>query len=75
MGRGRSLCRAVRAAESGGGHLLISQRFARFARSQEKQPILATGQDKSADLRPPRKEPDEEGGYVRGADYSTGGSR
>lgn len=39
------------------------------------QPLLATGQDKSAGLRPPREEPAEEGGYVRGADYYAGGAR
>jgi hypothetical protein len=47
----------------------------RSPRYAHLQPILATGQDKSTDLRPPRKEPDEEGGYVRGADYYAGGSR
>lgn len=33
------------------------------------QPIVATGQDKTAALRPPRTEPGETGGYLRGADY------
>jgi transposase len=47
----------------------------RSPRYAHLQPILATDQDKSTDLRPPRKEPDEEGGYVRGADYYAGGSR
>ncbi|MBB1058853.1 IS21 family transposase, partial [Dietzia sp. B19] len=31
-------------------------------------PILATGQDKTAAL-PPRTNPEQAGGYVRGADY------
>ena len=39
------------------------------------QPILATGQDKTAQLRAPRTEPPEEGGYVRGADYYAGGAQ
>lgn len=37
------------------------------------QPILATGQDKAAELRPPREELVEHGGYVRGASYYAGG--
>lgn len=39
------------------------------------QPILVTGQDRTATLRPPRTEPDEHGGYVRGADYYARGAR
>lgn len=39
------------------------------------QPLLATGQDKTAGLRPPREEVAEEGGYVRGAEYYAGGAR
>ena len=39
------------------------------------QPILATGQDKTAQLRTLRTEPPEEGGYVRGADYYAGGAK
>ncbi len=39
------------------------------------QPILATGQDKTAALRPQRAEPVEDGGFVRGADYYAGGVR
>jgi len=35
-------------------------------------PILATGQDQAARQRPPREEPVEEGGFVRGADYYAG---
>lgn len=38
-------------------------------------PILATGQDRSGPLRPPREVPAEQGGYVRGADYYAGGAR
>lgn len=38
-------------------------------------PILATGQDKTAVLRPSREEPAEHGGYVRGADYYAGGAQ
>ncbi|MEE2059253.1 IS21 family transposase [Rhodococcus artemisiae] len=45
----------------------------RSPRYAHLQPILVTGQDKTADLRPPREEPDELGGYVRGADYYGGG--
>ena len=37
------------------------------------QPILATGQDKAAELRPPREELVDHGGYVRGASYYAGG--
>ncbi|MDZ7884176.1 MAG: IS21 family transposase [Mycobacterium sp.] len=39
------------------------------------QPILATGQDTTVELRAPRTEPPEEGGYVRGADYYAGGAQ
>ena len=40
------------------------------------QPILATGQDKAAELRPPREELVEHGGYVRGASYyAEGGAK
>ena len=39
------------------------------------QPLLATGQDRAAGLRPPREEPAEHGGYVRGADYYAGGTK
>jgi hypothetical protein len=38
-------------------------------------PILATGQDKTAQLRAPRTEPPEEGGFVRGSDYYAGGAQ
>ena len=41
----------------------------RSPRYAHLQPILATGQTKTATLRPPRTEPGETGGYVRGADY------
>lgn len=41
----------------------------RSPRYAHLQPILATGQDKTSRLRPPREEPEEHGGYVRGADY------
>ncbi len=47
----------------------------RSPRYAHVQPILATGQDKTAALRPPREEPDEQGGYVRGADYYARGAR
>jgi|SRR5690625_1788092 len=47
----------------------------RSPRYAHLHPILATGQDKTAGLRPPREEPAEEGGYVRGADYYAGGAR
>lgn len=47
----------------------------RSPRYAHLQPILATGQDKAAGLRPPRAEPAEEGGYVRGADYYAGGAK
>ena len=47
----------------------------RSPRYAHLQPILATGQDKTAQLRPPREEPEEEGGFVRGADYYAGGVR
>ena len=39
------------------------------------QPILVTGQDKTAALRPAQEAPAEVGGYVRGADYYAGGTR
>jgi transposase len=47
----------------------------RSPRYAHLQPILATGQDKSAGLRAPRTEEDEHGGYVRGADYYAGGAK
>lgn len=47
----------------------------RSPRYAHVQPILATGQEKTAALRPPREEPDEVGGYVRGADYYARGAR
>lgn len=47
----------------------------RSPRYAHLQPILATGQDKTAALRLPREEPAEEGGFVRGADYYAGGAR
>ncbi|MBM7499204.1 hypothetical protein JOD52_001001 [Brachybacterium muris] len=47
----------------------------RSPRYAHLHPILATGQDKVAALRPPREEPAEDGGYVRGADYYAGGVR
>lgn len=47
----------------------------RSPRYAHLHPILATGQDKTAQLRPPREEPAEQGGYVRGADYYAGGTR
>ncbi|SDC10582.1 Integrase core domain-containing protein, partial [Raineyella antarctica] len=46
-----------------------SPRYAHLA------PILATGQDQAAGLRPQRTEPVEDGGYVRGASYYAGGER
>ena len=47
----------------------------RSPRYAHLQPILATGQDQAAELRPPRAEPVEHGGYVRGADYYAGGAK
>jgi hypothetical protein len=47
----------------------------RSPRYAHLHPILATGQDKDAGLRPPRTEPAEEGGYVRGANYYAGGAQ
>lgn len=47
----------------------------RSPRYAHLQPILATGQDKTAGLRPPREEEREHGGYVRGADYYAGGAK
>jgi hypothetical protein len=47
----------------------------RSPRYAHLHPILTTGQDKTATLRPPREEPAEEGGFVRGADYYTRGAR
>ena len=47
----------------------------RSPRYAHLHPILTTGQDKVAALRPPREEPAEDGGYVRGADYYAGGVR
>lgn len=47
----------------------------RSPRYAHMQPILSTGQDRAARLRPPREESAEEGGYVRGADYYAGGAR
>lgn len=44
----------------------------RSPRYSHLAPILATGQDKTAGLRPPRNEPVEDGGYVRGAGYYAG---
>ncbi|WOQ16961.1 IS21 family transposase [Raineyella sp. W15-4] len=46
-----------------------SPRYAHLA------PILATGQDQTASLRPPRTEPVEDGGYVRGASYYAGDAK
>lgn len=47
----------------------------RSPRYAHLQPILATGQDKTARDRPPREEAAEHGGYVRGADYYAGGAQ
>ena len=47
----------------------------RSPRYAHLQPILATGQDQAVGLRPPRDEPVELGGYVRGADYYAGGAK
>lgn len=47
----------------------------RSPRYAHLQPILATGQDKTAGLMSPREEPAEDGGYVRGADYYAGGAK
>jgi transposase len=47
----------------------------RSPRYAHLQPILATEQDKAAGLRPPRDEPAEHGGYVRGAEYYAGGAK
>lgn len=47
----------------------------RSPRYAHLQPILATEQDKAAGLRPPRDEPVEQGGYVRGAQYYAGGAK
>ena len=45
----------------------------RSPRYAHLEPLLATGQDKTASLRPPLEEPAEVGGFVRGADYYAGG--
>lgn len=45
----------------------------RSPRYAHLQPILTTGQDRADGLRPPREEPAEHGGYVRGADYYAAG--
>lgn len=45
----------------------------RSPRYAHLKPILATGQDKAAELRPPREQGLEHGGYVRGASYYAGG--
>ncbi|PZT86156.1 IS21 family transposase [Brevibacterium ihuae] len=47
----------------------------RSPRYAHLQPILATGQDQAERLRPPREEPVEHGGYVRGASYYAGGAQ
>ncbi|MDP9697070.1 UNVERIFIED_ORG: transposase [Arthrobacter globiformis] len=47
----------------------------RSPRYAHLQPMLATEQDKAAGLRPPRDEPGEHGGYVRGAEYYAGGAK
>lgn len=47
----------------------------RSPRYAHLQPILATGQDKTALLRPPHEEDAEHGGLVRGSDYYSGGAR
>ncbi|MDE8671057.1 IS21 family transposase [Pseudarthrobacter sp. H3Y2-7] len=47
----------------------------RSPRYAHLQPILATEQDKAVGLRPPRDEPVEHGGYVRGAEYYAGGAK
>ena len=47
----------------------------RSPRYAHLQPILATEQDKAAGLRPPREEPVEHGGFVRGADYYAGDAK
>lgn len=47
----------------------------RSPRYAHLQPILATGQDKTAGLRPAREHEREHGGYVRGADYYAGGTK
>ncbi|MEE1622499.1 Mu transposase domain-containing protein, partial [Zafaria sp. J156] len=47
----------------------------RSPRYAHLQPLLATGQDQAPRLRPPRDEPAELGGYVRGADYYAGGAK
>jgi len=47
----------------------------RSPRYAHLQPVLATGQDQAAGLRPPREEAVEHGGYVRGADYYAGGAK
>lgn len=47
----------------------------RSPRYAHLQPILATEQDKAAGFRPPRDEPAEHGGFVRGAEYYAGGAK
>jgi transposase len=47
----------------------------RSPRYAHVHPILATGQDRTGPLRPPREAPAEQGGYVRGAAYYAGGAR
>lgn len=45
----------------------------RSPRYAHLEPLLATGQDKTASLHPRLEEPAEVGGFVRGADYYAGG--
>lgn len=47
----------------------------RSPRYAHLKPILATGQDKAAELRPPQEQRVEHGGYVRGASYYAGGAK
>lgn len=47
----------------------------RSPRYAHVNPILVTGHDLTAALRPPRDESAELGGYVRGADYYAGGAQ
>ena len=47
----------------------------RSPRYAHLHPILATGQDKTAGLKPPRTDAAEDSGYVRGADYYAGGAK
>ncbi len=52
--------------------LALARRI-RSPRYAHLEPLLATGQDKATGLRPSAEEPEEHGGFVRGAGYYAGG--